>query len=97
MPGETGSTPENPEDSEAPPRLRPIDFLTQRELQIAALVMQGRLNKQIAHHLHIAPNTVQSHLKRIYCKLGVNSRAALVAHLAGCFRPNAGGQLPPQS
>ena len=65
---------------------RSIDVLTQRELQIATLVMQGRVNKQIAYRLHIAPNTVQSHLKRIFCKLGVNSRAAMVAHLAGCFQ-----------
>lgn len=77
---------EKPEDPEAPPRPRPVDVLTHRELQIATLVMQGRVNKQIAYRLHIAPNTVQSHLKRIFCKLGVNSRAAMVARLAGCFQ-----------
>ncbi len=77
----------DPEEPAAMSRPRSIHFLTQRELQIATLVMQGRVNKQIAHCLHIAPDTVQSHLKHIFCKLGVSSRAAMVAHLAGCLHP----------
>jgi DNA-binding CsgD family transcriptional regulator len=75
------------EDAQATSDLWSIRLLSQRELQIAALVMQGKVNKQIAHYLHIAPNTVQSHLKRIFCKLGVSSRAEMVAQLAGCLLP----------
>ena len=81
-------------DDGAEARQHPIDFLTQRELQIATLVMQGKVNKQIAYRLHIAPNTVQSHLKRIFCKLSVTSRAAMVARLAGCLHPSTPGSCP---
>jgi DNA-binding CsgD family transcriptional regulator len=66
-------------------RRRPIDILTERELQIALLVREGRVNKQIAHCLHITPNTVQSHLKRMFCKLGVSTRAAMVRKLDECL------------
>ncbi len=53
-------------------------LLTERELQIATLVAQGRPNKQIAHQLHISEWTVSTHLRRIFVKLGVDSRAAMV-------------------
>jgi DNA-binding CsgD family transcriptional regulator len=82
-------SPEEGSSGTITPPQRPIDFLTQRELQIALLVMQGNVNKQIAHRLHIAPNTVQTHLKRMFCKLGVTSRAAMVAQLAGCLHPGS--------
>ncbi len=55
------------------------DILTRRELQIAMLVAQGRVNKQIAHQLKVSEWTVSSHLRRIYAKLGVRTRAAMVA------------------
>ncbi len=57
------------------------DLLTERELQIAVLVSRGRLNKQIAYQLHISEYTVSTHLRRIYNKLGVSSRAAMVARI----------------
>ncbi|MEN8802310.1 MAG: helix-turn-helix transcriptional regulator [Thiogranum sp.] len=55
------------------------DVLTPRELQIALLVAKGRLNKQIADQLKVSEWTVSSHLRRIYAKLGVHTRAAMVA------------------
>lgn len=57
-------------------------MLTERELQITALVSQGRLNKQIADQLHISEWTVATHLRRIFSKLGVKSRAAMVYRCA---------------
>jgi DNA-binding CsgD family transcriptional regulator len=60
----------------------PIELLTERELQIARLVALGRLNKQIAHQLHISEWTVATHLRRIFAKLGVDTRAAMVYRCA---------------
>ncbi len=53
-------------------------LLTERELQIAALIALGRSNKQVAHQLGISEWTISAHLRRIYIKLGVDSRAAMV-------------------
>jgi DNA-binding CsgD family transcriptional regulator len=53
-------------------------LLTDRELQIVQLIAQGRSNKQIAHRLQISEWTVSTHLRRVFAKLGVDSRAAMV-------------------
>lgn len=53
-------------------------LLTERELQIASLVALGNSNKQIAHQLRISEWTVSTHLRRIFVKLKVDSRAAMV-------------------
>jgi DNA-binding CsgD family transcriptional regulator len=57
-------------------------LLTDRELQVATLVAMGRPNKQIASQLHISEWTVSTHLRRIFLKLGVDSRAAMVYRCA---------------
>jgi ATP/maltotriose-dependent transcriptional regulator MalT len=57
-------------------------LLTERELQIATFVAQGNSNKQIATHLKISEWTVSSHLRRIFVKLCVDSRAAMVYRCA---------------
>jgi DNA-binding CsgD family transcriptional regulator len=56
-----------------------VDLLTARELQIIALVAEGRVNKQIADALRISEFTVSTHLRRIFTKLGVDTRAAMVS------------------
>ena len=61
----------------------PADVLTARELQIAVLIAQGFDKKAIGRRLGISPFTVGTHLARTYAKLGVNSRAALAARIAG--------------
>lgn len=53
-------------------------LLTARELQIATLVAQGLPNKKVAKKLHISEWTVATHLRRIFAKLHVDSRAAMV-------------------
>jgi DNA-binding CsgD family transcriptional regulator len=55
-----------------------LEPLTSRELQITFWVAQGLSNKQIAHQLDISAWTVSTHLRRIFIKLQVDTRAALV-------------------
>ena len=54
--------------------------LTNRELEVLALVVQGYGNKEIASKLFISTNTVKRHLKSIFAKLGVSTRAAASAY-----------------
>jgi DNA-binding NarL/FixJ family response regulator len=49
-----------------------------RELQVLTLVARGGGNKEIAEQLNISIHTVQSHLSRIFSKLGVSSRTEAV-------------------
>jgi DNA-binding CsgD family transcriptional regulator len=56
--------------------------LTARELQIAVLVAQGHATKNIAYKLRISEWTVATYLRRIFAKLGVDSRAAMVYRCA---------------
>ncbi|MGI0490769.1 LuxR C-terminal-related transcriptional regulator [Alkalinema pantanalense CENA528] len=56
--------------------------LTARELQIAELVALGKTNAEIGKELWITENSVKQALKRIFRKLEVSSRAAMVARLA---------------
>ena len=55
--------------------------LSPRELEIARMVAQGHQNKIIASILNISTWTVCAHVRRIFAKLGVSSRAAMVARL----------------
>jgi len=75
----------------APARTPATDLLTAREMQIVALVAEGRPNKQIASELSISEWTVSTHLRRIYAKLDVDTRAAMVSRcfdaLASACRP----------
>jgi DNA-binding CsgD family transcriptional regulator len=55
--------------------------LSPRETEIARMVAKGYPNKTIASVLDISSWTVASHLRRVFSKLGVSSRAAMVARL----------------
>lgn len=54
--------------------------LTERESEVLVLVTKGMGNKEIAAQLFISTNTVKRHLKSIFTKLDVNSRAAASAY-----------------
>jgi DNA-binding CsgD family transcriptional regulator len=58
--------------------------LSPRELEIVRMVAQGHPNKIIADVLSISSWTVCTHVRRIFAKLGVGSRAAMVARLLEC-------------
>lgn len=53
--------------------------LSPREREIARMVAKGYPNKTIATILEISPWTVSTHLRRLFAKLRVTSRAAMVA------------------
>lgn len=61
--------------------------LTLREEQILLLIAEGFTNKQIADKLDICFDTVGSHLKRVYKRLHVNSRAEAVARYMNSKEP----------
>jgi pimeloyl-ACP methyl ester carboxylesterase/DNA-binding CsgD family transcriptional regulator len=50
----------------------PLTLLTSAELRVAECVAQGMANPEIADTLRLSRHTVESHLKRIYTKLGIN-------------------------
>jgi DNA-binding CsgD family transcriptional regulator len=52
--------------------------LSPQELQIALIVAQGRTNKEVGATLFLSPKTVETHLSRIYRKLGITSRAQVI-------------------
>jgi DNA-binding CsgD family transcriptional regulator len=50
--------------------------LSPREVEVLRLVAQGMTDRQVADHLFLSYRTVNQHLRSIYNKLGVSSRAA---------------------
>jgi DNA-binding CsgD family transcriptional regulator/tetratricopeptide (TPR) repeat protein len=70
---------------EAPPSPAASLGLTRREIEVLALVAEGRTNRQIGQELFITPKTAGVHVSRILAKLGVAGRgeAAAVAHRLG--------------
>jgi DNA-binding CsgD family transcriptional regulator len=79
----------------ADPTVRPVNGaaagpfasggLTPREQEIARMVADGFTNKEIASVLEISSWTVSTHLRRIFGKLDVGTRAAMVARLSPPF------------
>lgn len=63
------------------PKLQDKVYLSPREIAIAKLVAQGMPNKLIGVHLQISPWTVATHLRRIFAKLDVTSRTAMIARV----------------
>jgi DNA-binding CsgD family transcriptional regulator len=55
--------------------------LTKREGEITGLILRGLSTTDVSEALHIAPNTVQDHLKAIFDKVGVRSRRELVGQV----------------
>jgi DNA-binding CsgD family transcriptional regulator len=51
--------------------------LTTSELTVARLVAEGLTNREVAERLFVSPHTVNSHLRHVFLKLGINSRVEL--------------------
>ena len=51
-----------------------LETLTERELQIARLIVDRKTNPQIAAELYLSPKTIETHIRHVFQKLGVSSR-----------------------
>lgn len=58
-----------------------IDALTERERQIVALLLKGRTCKLIATELFLSENTVKTHIKNIYSKMGIRKKSELFSKM----------------
>jgi DNA-binding NarL/FixJ family response regulator len=57
-----------------------LHALSAREAEVMSLIADGQTNGEIAARLFLAEKTVKNHVRRIYSKLGVGSRAAAIAY-----------------
>jgi DNA-binding NarL/FixJ family response regulator len=70
-------TPGSAEPLERFDHLPEADILTSREAEVLQLLQEGMTNAQIAHHLSIGIETVRTHARNIYRKLGISTRRDL--------------------
>ncbi len=72
-------------EARAHPDHERVAALTPRERQVLALLGSGLSNAAIARELHLAEDTVKTHVSAVYARLGVSNRvqAAILAHDSG--------------
>ncbi|MFN8498827.1 MAG: response regulator transcription factor [Anaerolineae bacterium] len=63
----------------------PAPHLSERELEVLALVARGNTDAEIAHALNITKSTTRFHLKSIFAKLGASNRTEAV-HIAASYK-----------
>ncbi|WP_235510781.1 LuxR C-terminal-related transcriptional regulator [Curtobacterium sp. Leaf261] len=65
------------------------DGITDREAEILALITQGKSNAEVAKLTYLSPNTVKTHIRSVYRKIGVESRTqAVLWGVANGFQPD---------
>ena len=55
-----------------------LDFLTERERDVLALICQGKSDSEMSKQLNLSENTVRNHVASLYRKIGVNRRSAAI-------------------
>jgi DNA-binding NarL/FixJ family response regulator len=78
----------------APSPVKDHGGLTQRQLEVAALVAKGLTNKQIADELIVSRYTAETHVKNILTRLGLSSRAEIAAWATEQGLTSAGASQP---
>ena len=63
-----------------PAAATPPDGLTQREVEILALIARGMTNPEIAAALFLSNHTIKTHISRIFAKTGSRDRAAAIGY-----------------
>jgi LuxR family maltose regulon positive regulatory protein len=71
-----------PPDVVAAPRAGLIDELSSRELEVLRILRSDLSGPDIARELHVSLNTLRTHTKNIYAKLGVNNRREAIRRAA---------------
>ncbi|MEZ4458401.1 MAG: LuxR C-terminal-related transcriptional regulator [bacterium] len=64
----------------SPPRAKMVDPLSERELEVLALVAAGLSNKEVAGRLFVTEGTVKTHIHNILSKMAVKNRTQAVHH-----------------
>ena len=85
--------PKSPRELAAAPPIRP-ELLTPREADVLELLQHGRSNAQIAAALQVGVETVRTHARNIYRKLGVRTRRELTTLAVLPSRPPDPGSPP---
>lgn len=67
------------QDDRAPEPVKPAVALTKREIEVLVGMSNGRSNAQIGAELFLSEDTVKTHARRLFRKLGANDRAQAVA------------------
>lgn len=57
-----------------------FEGLTQQEMQVLALIMEGKTNKEIASDLYLSPGTARNYVSNVLSKLNVSNRAEAAAY-----------------
>jgi len=65
-----------------PPEDALLSSLTERELVMVRQIGEGKTNRQIAEHLHLAEKTVKNNLSVVLSKMGMQRRTELAAYIA---------------
>jgi LuxR family maltose regulon positive regulatory protein len=66
-----------------------VELLSERELDVLQLIAEGLTNREIAGRLFLSVNTIKSHNRNIFEKLGVRNRmqAVVMARELGILPP----------
>lgn len=86
----------SPQAEEAKPEKQGSFGLTPRELEVLALVTQGKSNAEIARQLFVTTKTVKYHLTGIFAKLGVRNRTEAAAFALSHGVASAGAGTDPR-
>jgi len=74
-----GTCPPEPDPQPETPDALLIEPLSEREIEVLALIAEGLTNRQVGERLYISQGTVKAHTSNIFGKLGVRSRTQAVA------------------